>query len=295
MNQQNPNTPRKIPLRSALGWILLNTICISGTAFLGWYYFQHDRQGRLHDPKFDLVAIVQTGPEKEVLKTEYLAELLDLSIDRPTNLYRFSTQEARSKLLASPLIKEAEVKKIAPGTVYIDYAIRKPVAFLSDYTNTALDAEGNLFPVKPFFTPKRLPEIYLGFDQDESISEEWKGEGATPWGRQLKQSKAVLALSLLTLISKHCCSEKSHLRRIDVSRAFASAYGKRQIVIVMEDLISESEPAFSYYTRIMRLSTENFRQDLANYLVLHERFINNVPEHKIIDLRLSSLAFLSSE
>ena len=87
----------------------------------------------------------------------------------------------------SPLIKKASIKKIPPGTLYIEYQMRVPLAYLGDYTNTALDEEGYLFPFSPFFTPKKLPIIYLGLQQDDA-----------QWGMTLKQDQRLqLAFDLL--------------------------------------------------------------------------------------------------
>ncbi len=293
----------KIPIQRGVVWILLSVMLISGSAVLAFLYYRHIKELYGRDAKYRIVALVQTTPEKETLKTSYLAELLDLSIDKPTNLYRFNAGDARSKLLANPLIKEAKVKKIRPGTVYIDYILRKPVAFLTDYTNTAVDAEGVLFPVKPFFTPKKWPDIYLGLEDSADRPHPDK-----IWGTSLKSKQTELALSLLDYITKYCSSEKSRLQRIDVSQAYASSCGQRQIVIVMEDRIEQKingRMALCILPRILRLGTDNYLQGLANYLVLRDhlmqRMIQNLDEQTVIkqkpiviDLRLSQLAFIRS-
>lgn len=256
----------------------------------------------MRDAKYNVVAIVQATPEKEALKTAYLAELLELSLDRPTNLYRFNSQEGRYKLLANPLVKEVSIKKIRPGTIYIDYVLRKPIAFLVDYSNTAIDAEGVLFPYKPFFTPKKWPEIYLGA---EACSEEFPT--LKIWKTELKGRHSKLALILLNHISCHYCSERSRLRRIDVSQAYASSCGQRQIVVVIEDQIEREingRTVLFIFPRILRLGTDNYQQGLANYRVLYKHLIENIPqkleseeqiiikEPTIIDLRLPQLAFI---
>lgn len=299
------NQRKMLPARKAIFWIFASLVLISGSVSLSFIFFNHVRQWRANDDKFRVVAIVQTGPEREALKTEYLAELLNLSVDQPTNLYHFNSKEAVQKLLLSPLIKEASVKKILPGTVYIDYTVRKPIAFLGDYTNTALDEEGVVFPFKPFFTPKKLPEIYLGI----ATRPEAAAVGKRLWGIPMKEGRAKLALSLLKKICKHCCDSTCHVVKIDVSKAFASSYGQRQIVVVMEEQMEKKQGdrlVLCYFPHILRLTKENFLQELASYnnlkpyLRQQHAFQNNESalgeichaDPIVIDLRIPQLAFV---
>ncbi len=274
---------KKLPFKKALLWILLSTLLVSGSTSAGIYLYHTLRESRISDDKYHIVAIVQTGSDKEALKTVYLAELLDLSIDQPVNLYRFNTEDAQSKLLASPLIKSAEVKKINPGTIYVDYTIRKPVAYLGDYSNTAIDTEGVVFPFKPFFTPKKLPEIYLGLTDEDTIQ----------WGAKQQGHRAELALTLFSIISSNYCTENHHLRQIDVSKADAESYGQREIVVIMEEQIKKGD-TICHCPRILRLDTKNITQALANYMVLNDYLREQEDVYPVvIDLRIPQLAFIT--
>ena len=189
MNLKPSNSPHeKLHLRKALLWILLSVFFITGSSAAALVYFQYVREKQKLDPANNIVAIVQTSSDVEGLRTVYLAELLNLSVDRPTNLYSFNSKEARQKLLSSPLIKDANVRKIRPGTCHVDYTLRKPIAFIGDYTNTAIDANGVVFPFKPFFTPKILPSLYLG--EDEEADEESEEIGHSLYGARLCKANA---------------------------------------------------------------------------------------------------------
>lgn len=292
-------TNTKIPFRTALIWILLSTLFISGSAGIGLLYYHHIKRQRFQQPQYNIVAIVQTTPDKERLKTIYLAELLHLSVDNPTNIFRLNSREAQRTLMSSSLITSARVKKILPGTVYIDYTLRKPVAYLLDYTNTVVDYKAVAFPFNPFFTPKRLPEIYLGMG-DRSI---------LIWGKQIKGVKSRLALYLLDLITENCCKENSFLTRVDVSNVLADSYGQRQIIIMIEDHVEKNtvdkNTTKIIIPQVLRLSVDNYRQELANYLALrpivHEQVLNTLAEKsekmirvpsQIIDLRIPDLAYI---
>lgn len=281
--------------RSCL-WILFSVCMITGGSVLAWLYYKYILHTHASNDAYRIVAVVQTSPEQELLPNAYFAELLNLSTDHPDNLYRFNTNEARKKLLLSPLIKEATVKRIKPGTIYVDYIPRVPVAFLLDLSNTAIDKEGFLFPIKPFFTPKKLPEIYLGM------------QSKAMWGDCIKEKHSNLALSLMDYVTKHCCTKNRSLRRIDVSRAFDPSYGRREIVIIMEEQLerqTNDKPILFTCDWILRISpNEHFQQALDNYTMLGERIIKEQPIQKdkvvqrlkiVVDLRLPHLAYIQKD
>lgn len=273
--------PEKIPLRKAVIYIALITCLISGTAGIGMLYYFHLKNLRKHDEAYQVVAIVQKGPHKETLKTVYLAELLGLSIDQPTNLYQLNLKNEKQKLLASPLIKFAEIIKLKPGTLVIEYSSRIPVAFLGDFTNTALDEEGYLIPFKPFFSPKKLPEIFLGNMGDE-----------IKWGKPVEGKRGELAMKLFQFFSSLCKDEGLILKAIDVTKAEALSFGQREVVLEFED---------SKNIWILRCSLENYERESARYITLRhylsslESFIQNKNSFTwVIDLRIPQLAFIKN-
>ncbi len=256
---------QKLPLVQALGWIVASLFLVTGlTTHTCLYYRGKDRDMR-RDPRNHLTAIVQTGPQKEALKTVYLAELAGLSIDRPTAYFDFDTQKAEAKLLKSPLIKQAKVTLLPPNTLAIDYTIRQPIALLYDIDNAAIDAEGRIFPLSPYLSPKNLPQVYLGLPRVP-----------TDWHTPLRGKKIELALQLIKLVS----TLPFRAARIDVSKIDAPSLGTREIVMVADQ-------------RFLRLSTKNYPQELGNYLTLREK-LQGQPT-KIIDFRIPNLAFMKEE
>src|ERR1700722_8295427 len=107
------------------------------------------------DPTFFIQALAQASPDGELLKIGCLAELLDLSLDQPKSLLSFSCKAAEERLRKQPIFQEAALSKIKPRTLLVEYRLRRPIAFLGDYSNTALDDTGSLFPFHPFYTPKK--------------------------------------------------------------------------------------------------------------------------------------------
>ncbi len=250
-------------LVQSLTWIVGSALFITGGTYKG---LQHYRSRHSQTAPTYLCRIVQTGPQREALKTTYLAEIMRISADRPITAASFDPAFAQKRLMSCPLIKEAKVKITASDTVYVDYTVRQPIAWLYDFDNIALDEEGYPFPVSPFFSPKRLPEIYLGIRNFY-------------WGRPLKERNAELALTILQLLNRLSLQVK----RLDVSKAFLPSLGRREVVLILEE---------QGFTKALRLTPKNFAQELGNYLELRPKLPAIA---QIIDLRIPQLAFIQEK
>ncbi len=222
---------------------------------------------KLLNPKYVIDTIIQTGPVKGALPTVLLAELIDLSCDHPSNYFAFDEKAAKRKLLNSPVISKARVKKIRPNKVYIDYELRLPIALFCDFENMAIDEKRCLFPLSPYFSPKELPEIVLG---DHRFSEIVLGE------------KIELAFEVLILLKRANLGKDAVIRRIDVSRAFSKSYGKREIVVIVDHKIER---------HYLRLTQKVLASGIRNYVSL----VNGIEPEKasrVVDLRIEKLAYV---
>nr|MBJ7449132.1 FtsQ-type POTRA domain-containing protein [Parachlamydiales bacterium] len=289
----------KEPLRLAWKTIFFSLLAVSIPAWLGFWGWQTWRHNRSQNTQYAIHAIIQTGPQKEALKTVFLEELLNLSCDVPCNLYSFSLEKAQDQLLSCPVIKTASLKKIFPDTLYIDYSVRTPIALVHEYTNTGVDEEGIIFPIAPFFTPKRLPEFHLGLP--------CYGVGEV-WGEKLTSAESQIALELLKILNERPYRELMRILRIDVANAFSPSFGQRQIVVILEDeaVLEKSNQLVTYqFPRILRLTPKNFKQELQNYLNLREELIAQELKKEnssntvlvkcpstIIDMRLDGVAYV---
>ncbi len=297
-------------MRKSLFWLIGSSL-FTLLSSLGLYFFWNkERKERLTDPAYRISAIIQTGPEKEALKTAYLAELLSLSIDRPISLYAFDIANGREKLLSSPLIAEAEIKRMPPHILYIDYAVRKPVARLGDYENVAIDQEGYLFPLYPFFAPKELPEIYLGLP---SFGEEADAQGRRGglWQTPLSNPYLSLAFDILHFLEGSSWREGLRIKKIDVSNAFAPTLGVREIVLETEEdlLVPQGNGSICCtFPKLLRLSPSQYVQQMNHFLSLRKTMIEDYRKQlagatlpasgrfasRIVDLRIPHLAFVEN-
>ena len=209
------------------GWrpyLFLLLPLVLSLAFYCLYFSKNQKQG--DSPSIQWIA--QTGPLKEALKTEYFEELLDFSLDGPNHLH---LKKAEEILRSSPLIEELSLSLLSPEVLCIDYLLRTPLFFLGDKENLAIDRSGNCFPFAPFFSPKRLPTLYLG-------------EKPHPQALQI-------ALYFLERLRD--------LHLIDLSKATCETLGTQEIVIgIGKQLLrftpSHYEEEISNYLKMKKLS-----------------------------------------
>lgn len=269
-------TSERYSIFQAILRIAMSVVLVSGTCWGAWGVYQAFLSSRAEDPKYRIRAMVQTGPEKEALKTSFLAELLQLSSDRYQNLYRFDLNAARERLLAFPLIKEAKLQRVPPQTLFVDYRIRKPIAFLVDRTNTAFDEEYTLIPVRPFFSPKRLPKVYWGFSSEDALS----------WGDRLDGPKTKLIEQLFTAFGE---DPGAWIALVDLSSAFLDSLGQRKLVVTVE---GASESGVKWEKTLI-LNPHEVEKGVLSYhaLTRHEQ-MNEGLNGKVIDLRIPGRGIL---
>lgn len=291
---------------------LIGSTCLTTTLFFGGYaFFRKVQRDRFQDPSYFIQSVIQTGPEKEALKTAYLAELLDLSLDHPTHLFALDLKKAGQKLLSSPLIAKAQVQRMPPHTLYIDYEVRKPIARLRDYENVGVDREGFLLPLSPFFSPKELPEIYLGLPPFGQ-SQDAQGRSGGLWQTPVHNRHFDLALQILQFLEGSTWRMGLKIKRIDVSNAYASTLGQREIVLLTEEELiveKEEDKVRCLFPKILRLSTKDYVQQVNNFFILQKNMMEDYRRQisssqipatgifspRIVDLRIPRLAFVENQ
>lgn len=271
----------RLPLATAIMWILLSVLFISGSMTLAWLYYLHLINLRGKDDAYQITMVIQKNSGVTRIPTPYFTELLDLSSDKSQNLYRFDVKDAKEKILSSPIIKNVEVKKIKPSTIYIDYIAREPVIIIADYENVAMDQEGYLFPFFSYYADKNLPSIYLGLAP-------FGEEGGGTWNLPLKNEKLEYAFECIDEWKNHAgVVPSSSTIKFDVSQAFAPSYGQRELVVKITD---------SGFEHLLRLDCSNLELGIKEYFSLL-CYIHQTgkygKESLIIDLRIPRLAYLS--
>ena len=241
--------------------LTLSSCCLSGGATATYLFYLYTRHLHATNEASVIQAVVQSAAQYAPLQTTYLAEVLELSQDRPVNLSQFDLQQTHERLVATYFIREALIKKIKPDIIYLEYELRKPIAFLGDYTNTALDQEGMFFPYLPFYPPRNLPQVYLGVKAPPN-----------PWGEKMEAKQITLVSNILKRF------DVGAIQRIDLSQSEAPSAGTRQIVLVLKR------------GTILRFTPKNYTQELTNYFMLAKQMTEKA---LVIDLRNPEMAYIN--
>ncbi|GAB4184479.1 MAG: hypothetical protein Tsb0015_00450 [Simkaniaceae bacterium] len=288
---------KKLSLPVAIFYIVLSILLISG----GGYGFLRriEKAKKMHTNDL-ITTILQTGPEKEALKTEFFAEMLNLSCDRPISQQLFPIRKAELLLKNHPIIKDAELRFLDKNTLYINYEVKKPIAYLGNFENLGIDEEGNIFPIKPFLKKVRLPEIFFSekdFAQENILR------------TNLKNQSFQTALELIHFFFEKSLAERFWIKQVDVSQIFSESYGKREIILSIENEKKIKKGNREYIVilpHIVRLHAKEYLKAACNYLELRNRIIEeenfeglqNFDEErkvlpaKILDFRIPRLAFI---
>jgi len=246
--------------------LFFSSLVFSGGGVLSFLFYQDVKQKRAVDRGCAVQAIVQTGPQYTPLLSRHLAELLDLSENCAPPLIHFDLEEAKDKLMECSAIKSVQLKKIKPNTLFIHYSTREPIAYLEDFTNTAVDAEGFLFATLPESGRAQLPSIYLG-----------ESAPTKPWKFSLQASYVQMITHIFDFLGA------SQISRIDLSKIEAPSFGEKELVVVLAD------------QTLLRLTPKSYVQQLKNYIILEKTYLNQEQAPYIIDLRLSEVAYISSQ
>ena len=173
------------------------------------------------------------------------------------------------------------------------YEVRKPVSYLGDFRNTGIDREGYIFPIEPFFAPKRLPEIYLGL--------------TAPLELPIKDAKFDLALGVLKLLETAPWEEGLQIIKIDVSHAFSPSLGQREVILSTEEEVTiqhQQKEMVCVFPKIIRLSPKDYTHQLENFFQLQKTILNDYRRQlsclsqggrfapRTVDLRIPQLAFV---
>lgn len=242
----------------ALLIIAVSALLVSGSAAAFVLFFHFQRALNRNPENHHIKSVVQTAERFEALPTLALEEMLNLSIDKPVNIEDFDIEDAKKQLLASHIFKHVEIKKIVPSTLYIDYSLKEPIGYLGEISNTFIDREGSVFPAFPYFTPKKLPEIFLGKTQPDK--------------KQIDVIATLFAeLKGVSLLS------------LDLRFMEENSLGRREIIVTLK---------VHKALRTLRLNPDHFAEQIRHYVALERAYLAKKQESHIIDLRLPMIAYL---
>lgn len=259
-----------LPYNTAFLLVASSMLSVTALFFTVKYAYEYIVHSRLADDRYTISFISGASATSETLDTSFLAEVMELSKDKPTNIHLFSEQRAEQLLKAVPLFQEVRVQKKMPDTLAVKYILREPLAALGSFPNTVIDKEGVPFPLKPYFSPKNLPKIYL------EVKEVTLGQKVTDEGLE----KALFILHML---------EGFEVSLIDMRKLHDPSLGRRSITLIFQN------PDSKHY---VRLPVKEFQTALSNYLEMRGELLvqerDQEKKESVIDLRLPGYGYVSS-
>jgi hypothetical protein len=252
--------------------IVVGSIVVTLLLFFSLYeLFSHLKEKRLRDERYNIVAIVTRSKTSERIPSQIFAEILGLSADAPTNLFAFQPKRAAALLKSYGAFRKVRCRIAKPGVVIVEYELRKPYVKVRDFENRALDCSGeHLFPLFPFYTPKKLPELFLGDFQKKNI------EKALEVFEEAKKS----------------IDPSFTIAACDASGLLSNS-AKGEIILTLEKGEASPERFF------LRLSDKHYKEDLLHFNellpLISNRQDNEGNKVHIVDLRLPQIALVKTE
>lgn len=202
---------RKMPW--VVGGITITTFAL--LAVFAYYWMQHaykKKEGKVISCSFTSYGAF-AAPEVELCKL--IADPYKATIDS----YKIREYEAR--LASSPMIKWASLKKRGSNVAF-HYELRKPLFELVDYENIAIDQEGVLFPLYPFYHAANRVKLVLGCKEDKARL-----------GVATNQPRFALAVHIYELLEQTLPSNV-RIQLIDTSLSDAMSLGQRKVIVELQ-------------------------------------------------------------
>ncbi len=233
---------------------------------------QNREEKKIESDLFELKAIIQTGPRKRALPSQYLLQQMGISNNTHKNIYSLDVDKLKKMLISHPVILDAMVDIIPPDTLYVDYTVRDPKLVLGNWENTAVDTDLTFFPLYPYYTPKKLPKVFIS-----DINE-------VKWGEKSRSSELNLTIELVKNWEDPLYSRGIAIREVDVSHAFIPKLGDREIVFLLEKIATAAQ----FY---IRTSSED-AVHLKNFISYYDANETQFDTIDIMDMRLLDVAYI---
>jgi cell division protein FtsQ len=246
---------KRMTLRDA--WPKLARIVVACVVLVAGLYFATDRV--LSAESLTISTITVNGNSR-ISRGEVVALLEGL---RGQNMLTADLEGWRIKLLESPWVADAAIRRVFPGTLAVAISERQPLGigrindtlYLIDRRGAVIDEFG------PNYSEFDLPII-------DGLSAHGTADGML-----VDEERAALAGRLLTELARRPDLAK-HVSQIDVSDA-------RDAVLILKN-----------DTALVRVGEENFIDRLQSYLDLASTLRDRIPDIDYVDLRFDERVYV---
>jgi hypothetical protein len=168
-----------------------------------------------------------------------------------------------------------------PNVLGVEYKLREPVAYLGGFKNIALDENGVVFFVTPFFAPKRLAALNVNLGAFESL----------PLIQQAisRSKEAVIGCRLIKEMT--CLSTKLHLTLslVDMCSWSETNFFRKEVVIGFSHTYMPEK------TLYVRLHPKGLRKSLCVLETLLPKLISSSFRSGVLDMRFEGKILCTGE
>ena len=227
--------------------------------------------GKKNEQAVILNVLIQKTPTLNALSPRFFSDYLGLCPNgRPLLLKKLDQLKIQKKLQEFPVFKTIQSELTHGGELIVSYELRKPLYILKDYDNLGLDQEGVIIPITPYYSPKKLPEVYLGLDK-------------VTWN---KKHKIEYAHQIVSYFNKYRL-DIFNIKLIDLSLLDHAIPAYREVVLTVEVF------GHSHY---LRINPQHVEKALDRYIRLFKeaKLMGQLQKPVIFDARILKFAVLKN-
>jgi hypothetical protein len=218
-----------------------------------------------------LTTLIQKTPTMQALSPRFFSNYLGLNPKgKNIAIKRLDIQKINKKLKAFPIFKSIHAEFTKEGELEVNYHLRSPQYTLKDFSNCGVDEEGYLFPLAPFYTPKKLTQIYLGL-QDLNFS---------------KKHYVLLANQIIEFFNLNKLDQLS-IALIDLSKMNSNLKSHQEVIVTIEFLDKK---------HYLRIHPQNMDKALTRYVSLFKEssIKDKIFNSCVFDARIQKFATLKA-
>lgn len=219
---------------------ILRVIVVSGVLwgalFAAWWWKKWQHEKRIHDPRWTVRKIAARPLTSDTLPHCVLAEVLHLHTSSQVSLFAVQPKQVASSLLKCPAIESARSWRLLPGTLGIEYALRKPIAHIAGVHNVVIDRTKHVFWETPFYAPKRLPSLVCPVERVTTLEDLQQ--------KITSLDEVSLGLDVLNILTPLARRTGLAVESIDVQRCKEQSIFRREIIVIFHPLSSKEEKVY---------------------------------------------------
>lgn len=218
-----------------------------------------------------LTTLIQKTPTRQTLSPRFFSNYLGLNPQgKNLAIKRLDIDKINKKLKSFPIFKSIDAEMTKEGALQVSYFLRNPEYQLKDYSHCGVDEEGFIVPLTPFYTPKKLTQIFLGLEQLTF----------------LKAHHITLANQVMDFFRLHQLDQLT-VAMIDLSKMKAAIKSHQEVIVTVEFLDKK---------HYLRLHPHYINKALIRYVSLFKEpsLREKILGHCLFDARITKFATLKS-